>query len=96
MSFLSLISEQGEPDVIMLVCHVPIPQYTNGSIDLDNDDDDVIKGPWTCEEDALLRKLLGGEGDRSLSWKQVALHVPGRGSRSCRLRWNNYLNPKVW
>ncbi|KAG1676844.1 hypothetical protein FOA52_010353 [Chlamydomonas sp. UWO 241] len=58
-------------------------------------EDDVLKGPWTPAEDAILRKLLNGQGKTQGSWNQVATHIPGRTGKSCRLRWYNQLNPKV-
>nr|ALM55108.1 truncated virescens [Phoenix dactylifera] len=54
----------------------------------------VRKGAWTEEEDRLLRKCIEiyGEGN----WR----HVPERAGlrrcrKSCRLRWLNYLCPRI-
>ncbi|KAG6417175.1 hypothetical protein SASPL_119326 [Salvia splendens] len=52
------------------------------------------KGPWTEEEDELLRNCLKREGEggwRTLPQKAGLL----RCSKSCRLRWMNYLRPTV-
>ncbi|KAL3525827.1 hypothetical protein ACH5RR_014199 [Cinchona calisaya] len=50
------------------------------------------KGPWTPEEDELLREYvsLHGEG----RWSSVARSAGlKRSGKSCRLRWVNYLRP---
>lgn len=59
-----------------------------------DDDDKIVKNSWTPEEDALLREQiqkLGGPGN----WTAIAEALPGRSSKSCRLRWCNQLNPMV-
>ncbi|KAK7295531.1 hypothetical protein RJT34_18441 [Clitoria ternatea] len=50
------------------------------------------KGPWTHEEDKLLREYvsLHGEGRWSAVSKFTGLN---RSGKSCRLRWVNYLRP---
>ncbi|KAK7263514.1 hypothetical protein RJT34_31105 [Clitoria ternatea] len=52
------------------------------------------KGPWTTEEDTLLREhvLRHGEGN----WNSVK-RISGlaRCGKSCRLRWNNHLRPDL-
>jgi len=48
----------------------------------------------TTQEDDLLRRQierLGGPGN----WTAIAEALPGRSSKSCRLRWCNQLNPMV-
>ncbi|GAV83231.1 Myb_DNA-binding domain-containing protein [Cephalotus follicularis] len=50
------------------------------------------KGPWTPEEDKLLREYvnLHGEG----RWSSVAMSAGlNRCGKSCRLRWVNYCRP---
>ncbi|XP_047943225.1 transcription repressor MYB6-like [Salvia hispanica] len=52
------------------------------------------KGPWTEEEDELLRSCIKREGEggwRTLPQKAGLL----RCGKSCRLRWMNYLRPTV-
>ncbi|PIA63202.1 hypothetical protein AQUCO_00200902v1 [Aquilegia coerulea] len=50
------------------------------------------KGPWTAEEDKLLTEYvtLHGEGRWSTVARSAGLN---RNSKSCRLRWVNYLRP---
>lgn len=50
-----------------------------------------VKGPWSPEEDALLSRLVAQFGARN--WGMIARGVPGRSSKSCRLRWCNQLDP---
>ncbi|GIM03888.1 hypothetical protein Vretimale_8454 [Volvox reticuliferus] len=56
-------------------------------------DDDVTKGPWTPEEDTVLRQLVMSQGPRN--WTSIASCIPGRSGKSCRLRWLNQLSPSV-
>nr|BAF96933.1 R2R3-MYB transcriptional factor [Gentiana triflora] len=52
------------------------------------------RGPWTQEEDRLLRNYINKEGEgrwRTLP-KKAGLRRCGK---SCRLRWMNYLRPSV-
>lgn len=54
---------------------------------------DTVKGPWSPEEDDLLRILVARHGPRN--WTMISKSVPGRSGKSCRLRWCNQLSPKV-
>ncbi|KAJ3679118.1 hypothetical protein LUZ60_017129 [Juncus effusus] len=54
---------------------------------------DSIKGPWSPEEDALLRHLVQKHGPKN--WSVISRAVPGRSGKSCRLRWCNQLSPRV-
>ncbi|KAJ4748125.1 Myb protein [Rhynchospora pubera] len=54
---------------------------------------DSIKGPWSPEEDALLRHLVQKHGAKN--WSLISRSVPGRSGKSCRLRWCNQLSPRV-
>lgn len=54
---------------------------------------DLIKGPWSPEEDALLRHLVQKHGAKN--WSLISRAVPGRSGKSCRLRWCNQLSPRV-
>lgn len=54
---------------------------------------DSIKGPWSPEEDALLRHLVRKHGAKN--WSLISRAVPGRSGKSCRLRWCNQLSPRV-
>ncbi len=52
----------------------------------------IIKGRWTEEEDRMLVYLVS-QGHKN--WGKVAQHMPGRTSKQCRERWNNYLDPTL-
>ncbi|KAL2233925.1 UNVERIFIED_CONTAM: Transcription factor MYB3R-1 [Sesamum indicum] len=54
---------------------------------------DLVKGPWTKEEDSLLIELKQKQGDRK--WSEIAEHLPGRIGKQCRERWCNHLNPDI-
>lgn len=58
-----------------------------------NGDVDRVKGPWSPEEDDLLRKLVEQHGARN--WSVISKSIPGRSGKSCRLRWCNQLSPDV-
>lgn len=52
------------------------------------------KGPWTPEEDILLVSYVQEHG--AGNWKSVPTHTGlMRCSKSCRLRWTNYLRPGI-
>ncbi|MDR0662044.1 MAG: hypothetical protein LBF76_01500 [Holosporales bacterium] len=51
------------------------------------------KRKFTLEEDALLRNLVAQSHD--LDWGRIASQIPGRNTRQCRERWNNYLAPSL-
>lgn len=52
----------------------------------------IVKGRWVEEEDRMLVYLVS-QGYKN--WGQVAVNMPGRTSKQCRERWNNYLNPTL-
>mmetsp|Transcript_18020 Transcript_18020/g.45640 ORF Transcript_18020/g.45640 Transcript_18020/m.45640 type:complete len:554 (-) Transcript_18020:385-2046(-) len=51
------------------------------------------KSAWHPDEDELLVKLVDKHGARN--WSLIAGEIPGRSSKSCRLRWCNQLSPDV-
>lgn len=55
--------------------------------------EDIIKGPWSPEEDEVLKVLIEKHGPRN--WSVIAQGLKGRSGKSCRLRWCNQLNPEV-
>ncbi|XP_042374110.1 myb-related protein 306-like [Zingiber officinale] len=58
------------------------------------DQADVKKGPWTPEEDLMLGSYIQQHGPGN--WKAVpATTGLMRCSKSCRLRWTNYLRPGI-
>ncbi|KAL2936312.1 Transcription factor MYB44 [Bienertia sinuspersici] len=54
---------------------------------------DRIKGPWSPDEDKLLKTLVVKHGARN--WSEISKAIPGRSGKSCRLRWCNQLSPEV-
>lgn len=53
----------------------------------------LVKGPWSTNEDKLLKEWVDGEGPTK--WSACAAHIPGRSGKQCRERWHNTLNPEV-
>mgnify|MGYP006273556631 CR=1 FL=1 len=53
----------------------------------------LIKGPWTPEEDKLVLLLVEKNGPQK--WTHIAEHLPGRIGKQCRERWHNHLNPRI-
>ncbi|GLJ50097.1 hypothetical protein SUGI_1065530 [Cryptomeria japonica] len=54
----------------------------------------VKKGPWTPEEDIVLVSYIQQHGPGN--WRMVPAHTGlMRCSKSCRLRWTNYLRPGI-
>jgi Myb-like DNA-binding domain len=54
---------------------------------------EIIKGPWTAEEDRIVLKLVEAYGPHH--WSVIATHLPGRIGKQCRERWHNHLNPSI-
>ncbi|KAL8137369.1 hypothetical protein V2J09_003370 [Rumex salicifolius] len=58
------------------------------------DKNGVKKGPWTPEEDIILVSYIQENGPGN--WRAVPLNTGLlRCSKSCRLRWTNYLRPGI-
>ncbi|MQL77819.1 hypothetical protein Taro_010219 [Colocasia esculenta] len=55
----------------------------------------IKKGPWTPEEDIILASYIQEHGPGN--WRSVPTNTAGlmRCSKSCRLRWTNYLRPGI-
>ena len=53
----------------------------------------LVKGPWTKEEDFLVMKLVHEKGPSK--WTHIAEFLPGRIGKQCRERWHNHLNPRI-
>lgn len=56
-------------------------------------DPELVKGPWTKEEDEKVIELVNLYGNKQ--WAVVAKHLKGRLGKQCRERWHNHLNPNV-
>jgi len=54
---------------------------------------DLIKGPWTKDEDAKVIELVDKYGPKR--WSLIAKHLRGRLGKQCRERWHNHLNPDI-
>lgn len=48
---------------------------------------------FSAEEDAILKKLVQEEGLKD--WEEISAQLPGRTSRQCRDRYNNYLYKEI-
>ncbi|XP_065167067.1 myb protein-like isoform X2 [Atheta coriaria] len=54
---------------------------------------DLVKGPWTKEEDEKVIELVKKYGPKK--WTLIAKHLRGRIGKQCRERWHNHLNPDI-
>lgn len=54
---------------------------------------DLVKGPWSKEEDERIIELVNKYGPKK--WSTIAQHLPGRIGKQCRERWHNHLNPSI-
>ncbi|MQL93027.1 hypothetical protein Taro_025664 [Colocasia esculenta] len=54
---------------------------------------ELIKGPWTPEEDGKIIQLVAKHGPTK--WSVIAKSLPGRIGKQCRERWHNHLNPII-
>jgi hypothetical protein len=58
--------------------------------------EEISKGPWTKEEDELLKRLvLENDVAKTTKWSLIATHMKNRNSKQCRERWLNHLNPHI-
>ncbi|XP_015898289.3 transcription factor MYB3R-1 isoform X2 [Ziziphus jujuba] len=54
---------------------------------------ELIKGPWSKEEDEVIVALVNKYGAKK--WSIIAEALPGRIGKQCRERWHNHLNPAI-
>ncbi|CAH8391455.1 unnamed protein product [Eruca vesicaria subsp. sativa] len=54
---------------------------------------ELVKGPWTKEEDDMIVQLVQKYGPKK--WSTIARYLPGRIGKQCRERWHNHLNPAI-
>eukprot|EP00250_Pteridium_aquilinum_P007456 c17166_g1_i1 orf=371-1909(-) len=53
----------------------------------------LVKGPWTKEEDEKITELVKKNGAKK--WSVIARSLPGRIGKQCRERWHNHLDPNI-
>ncbi|EAY06022.1 Myb-like DNA-binding domain containing protein [Trichomonas vaginalis G3] len=83
-----------------------IPEIIHQSIQIPSSDDESttrndveqphkisVKGSWSQEEDALLKKAVLSQSP--ILWDIVAEQVPGRTAIQCKKRWLYRLHPEV-
>ncbi|KAI3689566.1 hypothetical protein L2E82_47527 [Cichorium intybus] len=54
---------------------------------------EIVKGPWTKEEDDHIIKMVDSHG--CMKWSVIAKDLPGRIGKQCRERWHNHLHPAI-
>uniref|UniRef100_A0A3B3CXF7 Transcriptional activator Myb-like n=1 Tax=Oryzias melastigma TaxID=30732 RepID=A0A3B3CXF7_ORYME len=54
---------------------------------------ELVKGPWTIQEDQQVTDLVHKYGTKR--WSLIAKHLHTRNGKQCRERWHNHLNPTV-
>ncbi|KAL7596069.1 hypothetical protein Lser_V15G30406 [Lactuca serriola] len=54
---------------------------------------EIVKGPWTKEEDDHIIKMVEAHG--CMKWSVIAKDLPGRIGKQCRERWHNHLDPAI-
>ncbi len=59
----------------------------------EEEQDKIVKGPWTKKEDERLKDLIKTHGAKK--WSIIANLLPGRVGKQCRERWHNHLNPDI-
>ena len=53
----------------------------------------ITKGPFTAEEDKVIKDFVSQNGPKS--WPRITEMLPNRSSKQCRERWFNHLDPSV-
>ena len=53
------------------------------------------KGPWTEEEDNIVRYMVMEHGVGMVKWSVIANQLQGRIGKQCRERWFNHLDPAI-
>lgn len=54
---------------------------------------ELIKGPWTQEEDDIIINMVKKHGPHK--WSVIARSLDGRIGKQCRERWHNHLDPQI-
>ncbi|KAJ8608513.1 hypothetical protein CTAYLR_005722 [Chrysophaeum taylorii] len=55
----------------------------------------LSKGPWTTEEDKIVKDMVLKHGAGNIKWSVIAAQLPGRIGKQCRERWFNHLDPEI-
>ena len=55
----------------------------------------LSKGPWTAEEDKIVKDMVLKHGAGNIKWSVIAAQLPGRIGKQCRERWFNHLDPEI-
>lgn len=55
----------------------------------------LSKGPWTPEEDRIVKDMVMRHGAGNIKWSVIASQLPGRIGKQCRERWFNHLDPEI-
>jgi hypothetical protein len=53
------------------------------------------KGPWTNEEDSIVKYMVMTNGVGNVKWSVIASQLHGRIGKQCRERWFNHLDPGI-
>ena len=53
------------------------------------------KGPWSEEEDAIVKYMVMEHGVGVIKWSVIASQLQGRIGKQCRERWFNHLDPTI-
>ena len=54
---------------------------------------ELVKGPWTKDDDEILVRLVHKYGAKN--WSTIAKHLPGRIGKQCRERYHNHLDSNI-
>ncbi|KAM4028314.1 LOW QUALITY PROTEIN: myb-related protein A [Anomaloglossus baeobatrachus] len=89
-----LVEQQGTDDWTLVACHF----MNRSDIQCQHRwqkvlNPELVKGPWTKEEDQRVIELVQKYGPKR--WSLIAKHLKGRIGKQCRERWHNHLNPEV-
>ncbi|XP_069587528.1 myb-related protein A [Ranitomeya imitator] len=89
-----LVEHQGTDDWALVACHF----MNRSEIQCQHRwqkvlNPELVKGPWTKEEDQRVIELVHKYGPKR--WSLIAKHLKGRIGKQCRERWHNHLNPEV-
>ncbi|XP_056378033.1 myb-related protein A isoform X2 [Hyla sarda] len=89
-----LVAQHGTDDWALVACHF----MNRSDIQCQHRwqkvlNPELVKGPWTKEEDQRVIELVHKYGPKR--WSLIAKHLKGRIGKQCRERWHNHLNPEV-